>query len=79
MKSFIGSLLYSLLIAIPSLSAEINASTVNERSRKILDYASDNSEPEEEPVAVADNSWPTNDLNNSDCESIDSDMDDPLK
>lgn len=60
------------------ISAEINAAKVNERSRKILDYASD-SEPEEEAQPINPSAWPTNDLNNSDCESIDSDLEDPLK
>lgn len=49
---------------------------VNERSRKILDYASD-SDPEDD--STADANGLTYDLNNSDCESIDSDLEDPLK
>lgn len=52
---------------------------MNERSRKILDYASDNSAGDEEAEVVGATAWPTTDLNNSDCESIDSDVEDPLK
>ena len=54
----------------------INALKVNQRSRKSLDYASD-SDPEEECTTETESH--TFDLNNSDCESIDSDLEDPLK
>lgn len=68
----------SSLVLIPFFlfPAEILAAKVNERSRKILDYASD-SEPDED--ASNPTAWPTDDLYNSDCESIDSDLEDPLK
>ena len=62
---------------ILSLPAEIDAAKVNERSRKILDYASD-SDPAEEEDPIDATALPPTD-NSSECESVDSDMEDPLK
>ncbi|XP_059620244.1 KAT8 regulatory NSL complex subunit 2 [Phlebotomus argentipes] len=56
---------------------EINSQAVNERGRKILDYASDSSTDDDMPTIS--NTWRGYEMDNSDNESVDSQNEDLLK
>lgn len=76
-NDFLSTYLYGF-INLSLLPAKIDATTVNERTRKILDYASDSTSEDESPHGL-DNTWPNHEMDNSDCESYDSEGEDPLR
>lgn len=62
---------------ISRVSVEINSQEINERGRKILDYASDSSTDDDMPTIS--NTWRGYEMDNSDNESVDSQNEDLLK
>ncbi|GAB0099882.1 KAT8 regulatory NSL complex subunit 2 [Sergentomyia squamirostris] len=66
-------------VVTPSLNPflDINSHQINERGRKILDYASDSSTDDDMPTIS--NTWKGYEMDNSDNESVDSQNEDLLK
>lgn len=58
-------------------SDEVNVDSVNNKSRDVLNYASDSSSEEE--ITTLGNTWRGTEMDNSDDESIDSQAEDYLK